>query len=128
MHSHIGKSSLCCCFKPHKKNYQAKPIHELLCNWYSNEWFRGLSAGHRTLISPIPDIELPPLVSWSLAQVTLANLVYLVYLGFLLYDEWVEWSLRGLVSGPLSGPLSGASCHSQNQFILMYTLQIFSLS
>ena len=35
--------------------------------------------------------------------------MYLVYLGSLLYDEWIERSLRGLVSGPLSGPLSGVS-------------------
>lgn len=75
MRSHIGNSSLRRYFEPRKKNNLAKPLAGLPRNWYSDEWFRGLSTGQRAILSPKNDVELPKLVGWISLRVAVVNLV-----------------------------------------------------
>ena len=76
MYSRLGNTSLARHYEPCKKNTRTKAISSLPRNWYDDVWFRGLSAGERTFLSVLADVELPSLVSAIIKYVNV-DLIYI---------------------------------------------------
>ena len=59
----VGNSSLKCCWEAGRKKGKSTPIPGLPHNWYNDDWFKGLTAGARLMLSVRKDIAIPSLVS-----------------------------------------------------------------
>ena len=59
----VGNLSLKHCWKAGRKEGKLTPIPGLPRNWYNDDWFKGLTAGARLMLSVCKDIAIPSLVS-----------------------------------------------------------------
>ena len=56
-------NSLLKCWEARRKEGKSTPIPGLPRNWYNDDWFKGLTAGVRSMLSVRKDIAIPSLVS-----------------------------------------------------------------
>ena len=59
----VGNLLLKHCWEARRKEGKSTPIPGLPCNWYNDDWFKGLTAGICLMLSVRKDITIPSLVS-----------------------------------------------------------------